>query len=88
MATEQAWDDFEALKGSLEFISAQLNATLRPAFTKLNDDYTDIVSDPARVAAAAEVANLHYLWTAATIQAEISRALALRDYLIANNFIV
>jgi hypothetical protein len=88
MATEQAWDDFDALRNSLDFLSAEFGSTLRPAFDKLSDDYTEITADPDRTAAAVVVADIHYYWTAAKLLEMITKYLALRDYLVANGFII
>ena len=88
MATQQAWEDFEKLSGPLEYLSGMVGEGLKAVFAKLDSDYQEIIADQNRVIAAAAVADTHYKWTSAEILSSIARFLALRDYLIAQGFII
>ncbi|MCK7475654.1 MAG: hypothetical protein MZV49_24230 [Rhodopseudomonas palustris] len=66
MATQQAWDDFEALKSKVGYIEGELSG-VEDAIGKLETLVNAISADPTRTAEAVALADQHPHWTSAHI---------------------
>lgn len=86
MATEQAWNDFNTLKGQLEYFEGQISTCLANELAKLEDEVAAILADPARTSACVALADQHPKWTAAAMLAYNEKLMALKAYLNAQGF--
>lgn len=86
MATQQAWDDWNALKSQIQFIEGELTNCIKDAVNKLELQVNTITADPTRTAEAAALADTHPHWTTAHILDLYNRMLAVRAAIIAQGF--
>lgn len=86
MATQQAWDDFCSIRSQVEYISGMLTNSVKDGALKLEEAVSEIVADPARLAACAALADQHPTRTTAYLLDKFTKILAVRDALVAQGF--
>uniref|UniRef100_A0A6M3IZK5 Uncharacterized protein n=1 Tax=viral metagenome TaxID=1070528 RepID=A0A6M3IZK5_9ZZZZ len=87
MATQQAWDDFEALKLIIQVTNIEIDGTLKAYLDTANQLKADIVDDPERAATVAPIANAHPIYTPVYISTGINKLVVLRTFMINNGYI-
>lgn len=83
MATQQAWDDFNALKSSIQFIEGECSNCVKDTTNKLEVLINTIVADPARAAEVIALADQHPHWTSTHLLELYNKFLAIRATIIA-----
>jgi len=86
MATQQAWDDFSAVKSQVTYIEGELSVCIKDAVHKLQVLVEAIVADQARAAAVAALADQHPTHTTAYLLDKYAKILAVRDALVGQGF--
>jgi hypothetical protein len=86
MATQQAWDDFCALKSQVGFIDGELTNCVKDSISKLEVLVAAIVADPVRAAEAIALADQHPTWTSAHILDLFGRMQTVKAAIIAQGF--
>ena len=86
MAEQQAWDDFNLLKGQFEYLEGQISTCLKNELEKIEGEVQEIMADPARIAAVVALADQHPRWTAAAMIAYNEKLMALKATLAAQGF--
>jgi len=85
MASQQAWDDFCALKASEDCLEGEL-ARAKDDIGKLEALVGAIVADPARAAEAVALADQHPEWTSAHVLDVYNRLLVVRTAISGQGF--
>jgi hypothetical protein len=85
MATQQAWEDFERLKSKAAYIVSVLS-DLKDAINKYKENVEVISADPARVAAAAPIADMHHTYTTAVLLDLYNDYVTLAAYMTTNGY--
>lgn len=86
MASQQAWDDFNALKSSAGYLEGELSGVVKDSINKMETLIGVVVVDAPRAAEVVALADTHPVWTSAHILDVYNRLLAVRAALIAQGF--
>lgn len=86
MATQQAWDDFCALKAQVGYAEGELSNVVKDSIDKLEVLVSGLVADPARAASVIALADQHPHWTSAHIFEVYNKLLTVRTAIIAQGF--
>lgn len=86
MASQQAWDDFCALKAQVGYIDGELSNTVKDSINKLEALIAVIVADGPRAAEVVALADTHPVWTSTYILDLYNKMLAVRTAIIAQGF--